>query len=72
MQKVLSSRVPEVMSGPQVFAGRRVPVKALFDYFEGGDSLEEFLYDFSSVERPHAISVLEMARETLFVQGTSV
>jgi uncharacterized protein (DUF433 family) len=65
MKKMLVSRDPEIMSGELVFAGTRVPVKNLFDYLEGGDSLEEFLDDFPTVEKSHAISVLEMARETL-------
>ena len=65
MQTNLVSRNPEIMSGALVFTGTRVPVKSLFDYLEGGDSIEEFLDDFPTVEKPHAISVLEMARETL-------
>ena len=65
MQTILVSRNSEIMSGALVFAGTRVPVKSLFDYLEGGDSLEEFLDDFPTVEKLHAISVLEMARETL-------
>jgi uncharacterized protein (DUF433 family) len=72
MQKILISRDPEIMSGALVFAGTRVPVKALFDYLEGGDPLEEFLDDFPTVEKSHAISVLEMARETLGIHETSV
>jgi uncharacterized protein (DUF433 family) len=65
MEKSLISRDPEIMSGELVFAGTRVPVKNLFDYLEGGDTLEEFLDDFPSVDKAHAISVLEMARRTL-------
>jgi uncharacterized protein (DUF433 family) len=72
MQKILISRDPEIMSGALVFAGTRVPVKALFDYLEGGDPLEEFLEDFPTVEKSHAISVLEMARETLGIHEASV
>jgi len=30
------------MSGTPVFEGTRVPARALFDYFEGGETLEEF------------------------------
>ncbi len=32
-----------------VFAGTRVSVKNLLDYLEGGDTLDEFLEDFSPV-----------------------
>jgi uncharacterized protein (DUF433 family) len=30
------------MSGSPVFVGTPVPARALFDYFEGGETLEEF------------------------------
>lgn len=53
---------PERLSGAPVFAGTRVPVKALFDYLEAGDPLEEFLTDFPNVTRAHAVAVLEFAR----------
>jgi hypothetical protein len=32
---------------------------------EGGDILEEFLDDFPSVSKTHAIRVLEMAKQTM-------
>jgi uncharacterized protein (DUF433 family) len=59
------SRDPEIMSGTLCFTGTRVPVKNLFDYFESGSSLEEFLDDFPSVSRETAVAVLEAARERL-------
>ena len=37
---------PEVLHGTPVFAGTRVPVKSLFDYLKGGDTLADFLDDF--------------------------
>ncbi|MCK4664859.1 MAG: DUF433 domain-containing protein [Bacteroidales bacterium] len=40
---------PDVQSGTPVFAGTRVPVKNLFDYIKGGDTIAEFLNDFPSV-----------------------
>jgi uncharacterized protein (DUF433 family) len=52
---------PDVMSGTPVFSGTRVPVKALFDYLEGGDPLDEFLRQFPTVAREHAVAVLEQA-----------
>jgi uncharacterized protein (DUF433 family) len=48
-----------------VFAGTRVPVKNLFDYLEGGESLDQFLDDFPSVARDVAVAVLEQAREAV-------
>lgn len=56
---------PEIMGGTPVFTGTRVPVQTLFDYLEGGDTLEEFLDDFPSVSKSHAIRVLEMAKQTM-------
>ncbi len=32
---------PNIQSGAPVFANTRVPVKNLFDYLKGGDSLDE-------------------------------
>jgi uncharacterized protein (DUF433 family) len=55
----------EVMGGTPVFTGTRVPVQTLFDYLEGGNTLEEFLDDFPSVSKSHAIRVLEMAKQTM-------
>jgi uncharacterized protein (DUF433 family) len=56
---------PETMGGTPVFTGTRVPIQTLFDYFEGGDKLEEFLEDYPTVTKSHAIEVLEMAKKTL-------
>jgi uncharacterized protein (DUF433 family) len=56
---------PEIMSGTPVFTGTRVPIQALFDYIETGETLDEFLENFPSVKKEHAIRVLEMARKTL-------
>jgi uncharacterized protein (DUF433 family) len=40
---------PDKLSGTPVFTGTRVPIKNLFDYLEGGDSLEDFLKGFPPV-----------------------
>lgn len=56
---------PDKMSGSPVFAGTRVPIKNLFDYLEGGDSLEDFLEGFPPVTRQQAVAVLEMAERSL-------
>jgi uncharacterized protein (DUF433 family) len=58
-------RDPEILGGEPVFAGTRVPVKALTDYLEGGDTLDVFLDDFPSVSRAQAVEFLELAREKL-------
>ena len=56
---------PEIQGGTPVFARTRVPVKNLFDYLEGNESLEAFLEDFPSVSREVAVAVLEQARLAL-------
>ena len=54
---------PEILSGTPVFVGTRVPVRTLFDYLEGGETLEEFLHQFPSVKREQTIAVLDAACE---------
>lgn len=46
---------PEILGGTPVFVGTRVPAQTLFDYLEGGDSLDEFLDQFPSVTRVQAV-----------------
>jgi uncharacterized protein (DUF433 family) len=53
---------PGILGGEPVFAGTRVPVKSLFDHLEAGDSIEEFLEGFPSVQREQVIALLEEAR----------
>jgi uncharacterized protein (DUF433 family) len=56
---------PETLGGIPVFTGTRVPVKTMIDYLEAGDRLDDFLDDFPTVSREHAIAVLEIAKEAL-------
>jgi uncharacterized protein (DUF433 family) len=56
---------PEIMSGTPVFRGTRVPIKALFDYLEGDETLKEFLDDFPTVERSQAVALLNLAQEMI-------
>jgi len=60
---------PDRLDGTPVFAGTRVPVQTLMDYLEGGDSLDDFLMDFPSVTREHAIAVLEVAKSALLAKA---
>lgn len=62
---------PDRLSGTPVFAGTRVPVQALIDYLEGGDSLGSFLEHFPSVSREHAIAVLELAKSVLLEKAVA-
>jgi uncharacterized protein (DUF433 family) len=59
------TRDPETMHGTPVFRGTRVPVQTLFDYLEGGDTLEDFLEGFPTVSRALAIQALEEAKQLL-------
>jgi uncharacterized protein (DUF433 family) len=58
-------RDPEILGGTPVFRGTRVPLRSLFDYLQGGETLDEFLRQFPSVRREQAIALLELARENL-------
>jgi uncharacterized protein (DUF433 family) len=62
------TRDPEIMHGVPVFRGTRVPVQTLFDYLEGGDTLEEFLNGFPTVSRELALAALEEAKQLLFAR----
>jgi uncharacterized protein (DUF433 family) len=64
----LINRSDDILGGTPVFWGTRVPVQTLFDYLEGGDTLDEFLDDFPSVSREHAIKVLEKMKEAFLSQ----
>ena len=57
---------PQVLHGMPVFRGTRVPVKALFDSLEAGETIEEFLNGFPSVSREMAIAALEQAHGASF------
>ncbi|WP_088346998.1 DUF433 domain-containing protein [Rhodomicrobium sp. R_RK_3] len=56
---------PDYLSGAPVFTGTRVPVRALFDYLEAGDSLNAFLTQFPGVSREHAVAVIKLAAKTV-------
>ncbi len=62
---------PEILGGTPVFVGTRVPVQSLFDYLEGGETLDEFLRQFPSVKREQAVSALEQARDSLINRARS-
>lgn len=54
-----------ILGGEPVFRGTRVPFKALTDYLEGGETLDEFLEQYPTVSRQLAIEALEEARAML-------
>lgn len=59
------SRSPEVMSGAAVFAGTRVPVQTLIDYWAGGHPLDDFLDDFPTVTQEQALELLARLKDML-------
>ncbi len=65
---LISSNI-ERLGGEPCFTGTRVPVQALIDYIEAEHPLAEFIEDFPSVTREHAIAVLEMARQAIVSQS---
>ncbi len=54
---------PNISGGTPVFRGTRVPVQSLFDYLEGGESLDEFVKQFPSVSKEQARAALSLARD---------
>ena len=56
---------PEILGGEPCFAGTRVPVRALLDYIEGGETLDEFLEQYPTVSRAMAVAFLEEASASL-------
>ena len=60
---------PEIMGGTPVFVGTRVPAQSLFDYLEGGDTLDEFLRQFPTATREQAVAALEQARDSVLTNA---
>ncbi len=61
---------PDIVSGTPVFAGTRVPVQALIDYLEGGETIDDFLAGFPTVKREQVVAFLEEATARM-VAGAS-
>jgi len=59
---------PEILGGTPVFRGTRVPLHTLFDYLEGGETLEDFLEGFPTVSRESAVTALEEAKQLLLAR----
>ena len=57
-----------ILGGEPVFRGTRVPFKILMEYLEGGDTLDQFLEQYPSVNRELAIAAIEEARLSLVAQ----
>jgi uncharacterized protein (DUF433 family) len=64
------TRDAETMHGQPVFRGTRVPVQTLFEYLEGGETLDDFLEGFPTVSRELALAALEEARLLLMARAS--
>jgi uncharacterized protein (DUF433 family) len=56
---------PEILGGTPVFVGTRVPVDALIDFLESGETIEYFLENYPGVSREQVFAFLEEARQAL-------
>jgi uncharacterized protein (DUF433 family) len=56
---------PRKMSGTPVFYGTRVPIQNLFDCLEEGETIDQFLDQFPTVNREQVNGVLELSKERL-------
>ena len=59
------SASPDIMGGTLVFTGTRVPVQTFLDYLKGGESIDDFLDGFPTVNREQVIALLEEAGKQL-------
>ena len=65
----VASRDPDILNGTPVFLGTRVPIRSLFDYLEGGETLDEFLRQFPSVRRAQAVALLDLACQSVLADA---
>lgn len=49
-----------------------MPIKNLFDYLKGGDSIAEFLTDFPSVKKDQVVELLSLAEHTFTLTNIEV
>ena len=61
MSQPIVTSSSEILSGTPVFAGTRVPVQALIDYLEGGETIDDFLAGFPTVKREQVVAFLAEA-----------
>ncbi|HYC91513.1 MAG TPA: DUF433 domain-containing protein [Thermoanaerobaculia bacterium] len=60
---------PEILGGTPIFAGTRVPVDALIDFLEGGDTIDDFLENYPGVTREQVFAFLEEASRALLAHS---
>ena len=57
---------PKVLGGTLVFRGTRVKAQTLLDYLDAGDTVQDFLEDFPTVNKDDANFFLQLARENSY------
>jgi uncharacterized protein (DUF433 family) len=57
------SRDKDILGGTPVFKGTRVPIETLWDYLKAGETVEDFLEGFPSVDREQVITLIEQAQQ---------
>jgi uncharacterized protein (DUF433 family) len=60
----------EIMHGIPCFTGSRVPVQTLIDFFESGDSIDDFLTVYPYIPRRKVLAFLELSRDVTIDQIT--
>lgn len=61
MQSTFIQCQPDIMGGTPVFSGSRVPVHTLVEYLQAGETIDDFLEGFPTVERSKVLAFLEAA-----------
>lgn len=69
VQPIVTSS-PDVLSGTPVFAGTRVPVQALLDYLEAGETIDDFLAGFPTVKREEVVAFLKEATARMVAKAS--
>jgi uncharacterized protein (DUF433 family) len=70
MAQPIVTSSPDILSGTPVFAGTRVPVQALIDYLEGGETIDDFLAGFPTVRREQVVAFLEEATARMIAKAS--
>lgn len=70
MAQPIVTSSPDILSGTPVFTGTRVPVQALIDYLEGGETIDDFLVGFPTVERTQVVAFLGEAAARMIARAS--
>ena len=70
MTQPIVTSSPDILSGTPVFTGTRVPVQALIDYLEGGETIDDFLAGFPTVERAQIVAFFEEAAARMIAKAS--